>query len=55
MVKNPLSNVGDVRDLGWVLGLGRSSGGRRSNPLEYSGLENPMDSPWGHKESGMTE
>ena len=24
VVKNPLSNVGDVRDLGWVLGLGRT-------------------------------
>ena len=24
-------------------------------PLQYSGLENSMDSPWGHKESDTTE
>ena len=24
-------------------------------PLQYSGLENSMDSPWGHKELDMTE
>ena len=22
---------------------------RKCNPLQYSGLKNPMDSPWGHK------
>ena len=36
--------------------MGRSPGEGSSYPLQYSGLENPMDySPWGHKESDMTE
>ena len=43
MVKNPLANAGDIRDVGLVPGLGRASGGRQSNPLQYSCLENPMD------------
>ena len=29
--------------------------GENSNPLQYSCLENPMDRPWGHKESDTTE
>ena len=43
-------------------GSGRSPGERNDNPLQYSCLENPMNigslagySPWGHKESDMTE
>ena len=58
MVKNP-SNEGD---LGLIPGLGRSSGGRYGNPLQYTCLENPHGqrslvgySPWGHKESDTTE
>ena len=27
----------------WILGSGRSSGGGKGNPLQYSCLENPMD------------
>ena len=42
-------------DLGSIPGFGRSSGEGNGYPLQYSGLENSMDSPWGHKESGMTE
>ena len=53
-------NAGDP---GSVPGLGRSSGGGNGYPLQYSCLENSMDrgawawgySPWGHKESDMTE
>ena len=30
-------------DLGSIPGSGRSSGEGNSNPLQYSGLENPMD------------
>ena len=30
-------------DLGSIPGSGRSSGGGNGNPLQYSGLENPMD------------
>ena len=43
MVKNPPSNAGDVRDLGSVPGLERSSGGEHGNSLHFSCLENPMD------------
>ena len=49
-------------DLASIPGLGRSPGGGHGNPLKYSSLENPHGqtklvgySPWGHKESGMTE
>ena len=59
VVKNPPVNAGDR---GSILGLGRSSGEGNGNPLQYSCLGNPMDlrslagySPWGHKESDMTE
>ena len=44
MVKNPPANIGDVRDAGSIPGLGRSPGGGHGNPLQYSCLENPMDS-----------
>ena len=57
--KESTCNVGD---LGSVPRLGRSSGGVQGNPLQYSCLENPHGqsslaaySPWGHKESDMTE
>ena len=42
MVKNLPANAGNVRDAGLIPGLGRSSGGWHSNPLQYSCLENPM-------------
>ena len=46
-----------------IPGLGRSSGERNGNPVQYSCLENSMDqgtwwaiySPWGCKESDTTE
>ena len=57
--KESTCNVGD---LGSIPGLGRSPGGGHGNPLQYSCLENPDGqrslagySPWGHKESDMTE
>jgi len=31
------------------LGQGRSPGEGNGNPLQYSCLKNPIDSPWGHK------
>ena len=47
MVKNLPANAGDLRDVGWIPGLGRSPGGERGNPLQYSCLGNLMDrGPW---------
>ena len=43
VVKNPPTNVRNVRDEGSVSGSGRSPGGGYGNPLQYSCLENPMD------------
>ena len=43
VVKNLLDNAGDMRDAGSILELGRSPGGGRGNPLQYSCLENPME------------
>ena len=43
VVKNPPDNAGDVGDAGSIAGLGKSSGGWHSNPLQYSCLENPVD------------
>ena len=63
MVQNLPANTGDLRDVGSILGLERSPGEGNGNPLQYFCLENSMDrgarraiySPWGHKESDMTE
>ena len=43
VVKNPLASAGDVRDMGLIPGLGRSPGGGKGSPLQYSSLENAMD------------
>ena len=43
MVKNPPANAGDIEDVGLISGLGRSLGGGHDNPLQYSCLENSMD------------
>ena len=57
--KESACNAGDLAS---IPGLGRSSGGRHGNLLQYSCLENPHGqrslegySPWGHKESDTTE
>ena len=42
MVKKPPANAGEVRDAGSIPGSGRSSGGGKGNPLQYSCLENSM-------------
>ena len=42
-------------DLGSTPGLGRSPGEGNGYLLQYSCLENPMDSAWGHKELNTTE
>ena len=43
MVKNPPGNVGNVRDIGLIPGLGRSIVEGNDSSLQYSYLENPMD------------
>ena len=59
VVKNLPSNAGDVRDVGSILGFGRSPGEGNGNSLQYSCLENQRIlvgySPQGHKDSDMTE
>jgi len=42
-VKNLHANAEDVRDMGSISELGRCPGEENGNPLQYSGLENPMD------------
>ena len=42
-------------DLASIPGLGTSPGEGNGNPLQHFCLKNPMDRPWGHKESDMTE
>ena len=43
VVKNLPASAGDARDMGSIPGSGRSPGGGRGNPLQYSCLENPVD------------
>ena len=58
VLKNLPANAGDV---GLISELGRYSGEKNGNPIQYSYLENPMErslvgyNPWGSKESDMTE
>ena len=57
VIINPPSNVGAARDASLIPGLGRSPGVGNGNPLQYSCQKNSMAgySPWGRKESDMTE
>ena len=50
--KESYCNAGDR---GSIPGSERSPEEGNGNPIQYSGLENPMDSPWGCKESDMTQ
>ena len=44
LVENPPANAGDTGGVGSIPGSGRSPGEGNGNPLQYSCLENPMDS-----------
>ena len=60
VVKNPPANAGDAGDMGSSPGSGRSPGKGHGNPLQYSSESHGQRSlvgysPWGHKESDMTE
>jgi len=57
-----VKNLPAMGDLGSIPELGRSPGGGHGNPFQCSFLENPHGqrslvgySPWGHKESDVTE
>ena len=43
VVKNLPANAGDIRNVGWISGSGRSPGGGHGNPLQCSCLEHLMD------------
>ena len=44
VVKNPLANTGNIRDVSSIPGSGRSTGEANGAPPQYSCLQNPMDS-----------
>ena len=50
VVKNPPTDAGDLRDLGSILGSGRSPGEGHGNPLQYSC---PRESPWTEEPGGL--
>ena len=55
VVKNPPANAGDA-EVGSIPGLGRSLGEGNGNPLQYSGLENPVDrGTWWATAQGVTK
>ena len=65
MVKNPPANAGDTRNMGSVLGLGRSPGEGKGNPLsilageiprteEPGGLQSMTSQRVGHNRSDLT-
>ena len=61
VVKNLPANAGDIKGMGSIPGLGRSSGIGDGNPLHYSCSGNYGQrslagySPWSWKESDMSE
>ena len=44
VVKKPPANAGDIRDMGLIPGSERYPGEGNGKPLQYSYLENPMNS-----------
>ena len=58
VVKNLSANAEDLKDAGSIPGLGRFPGEGRGNPFQFSshGQRSLAGySPWGRKESDMTE
>ena len=56
VIKNPPANSGDVRDTGSIPGSGSSPGEKQGNPLQYTCLENSMDSgAWQATVHGVTK
>ena len=56
VVKNPLSNAGDSRDVSLISGSGRSAGEGNGYLLQCSCLENPRDGgAWWAAVYGITQ
>ena len=61
MVKNLSASAGEERDVGLILGWGRSPRGGQGNPLQYSCVQNPTEEEpgrlqsMGRQESDTTE
>ena len=54
--KESACKAGAVEDWDWIPRSGRAPGGRHSNPLQYSCLENPMDrGAWQATVHGVTK
>ena len=53
VVNNPPANAGDLRDTGWISGLGRKE--RLPTPVFWPGKFHELYSTWGCKELDMTE
>ena len=53
--KESACNAGATVDIDLILGSGRSPRREHGNPLQYSCLENSMDSPWSRTELDTTE
>ena len=54
--KEPATNAEDIRDAGLTPGSGRTPRRELGNPLQYSGLENPMDrGAWQATVHGVTK
>ena len=43
VLKNPLANAGNIRNMGSIPGAGINPKGKHGNPLQYSCLENPLN------------
>ena len=55
MVKSPPANVGDIRDLSSIPGLGKYPGEGHGNPLQDSCLENEQRSLVGYSPRSCKE
>ena len=54
--KEPPANAGDIPEANLIPGLGRFLGEGHGNPLQYSGLENPVDrGAWQGMVCGVTK
>ena len=55
MAKNSPANVGDIRDVGLIPGLGRPPGGLHGNLLQYSGEPHGQRHLTGYSSQSHTE